>query len=245
MSAVPLKAAYILHQRPYRSTSLLLEALTAEAGRVGLVARGARRQGAKRGGLLQPFRPLLLAWHGRGELKTLSGAEVAGAPPPRPRGRALFAGYYCNELILRLYAREAPDATVFAAYQRTVAALDGEEVPLAALRLFELDLLDALGYAPALVREADTGVPVEAACTYDFLPESGPRRASSDEPVPGAVRVRGSELLALADRELHEAQALAAAQRILRASMDPLLGPRPLKSREIYRSLFVDGPSSP
>ncbi len=238
MSVDALKAGYVLHQRPYRSTSLLVEILTAEAGRVGLVARGARKQGARRGAPLQPFQPLLLAWRGRGELKTLTAVEDAGERRSPPAGPALFAGYYCNELVLRLCARGAADATVFAAYQRVVDALRGEAVPRGALRVFELELLTALGYAPALTEEADTGRAISDAQAYDFLPETGPMRVTAAEPRPGAVRVSGAHLRALAERDFDDAASLAAARRVLHAAIDPLLGSRPLKSREIYRRLY-------
>lgn len=236
MSVAPFAAGYILRQQPYRNTSLLLEAFTAEAGRIGLIARGVRRNRSRTGALLAPFQPLLLQWQGRGELKTLAGVEEAGKRH-EPSGRALFAGYYCNELILRLLERDSVEPGAFVAYQQVMAQLSGEVVPEAALRNFELDLLDALGYAPLLDHTTDGAEAVEADAMYEFTPEQGPVRVVDDS-MPGAVRVSGSQLLALAHRQFDDAAVLTAARRVLRMSLDPLLGSRPLKTREMYRRIY-------
>jgi len=244
MSAEHLDPAYILHQRPYGNTSMLLEAFTASSGRIGLVARGVRRQGSRTRALLEPFQPLLLGWRGRGELKTLTGVEEA-APGHPPRGRALYAGYYCNELILRLIERDSAETTVFAAYERVLGALQGEQIPEAALRAFELDLLEALGYAPELQMTADTGEDVIADREYDFFADTGPVAITGPQARPASVRVRGASLLALAARNLEDPDALRSARRILRAALDPLLGGKPLKSRSVYRQLYGhDGSTS-
>lgn len=238
MSGTRLTAAYVLHQQPYRNTSLLVEAVTADAGRVGLVARGVRSRSNPSAALLQPFHPLLLAWQGRGELKTLSRVEEAG-PAQVPEGRALFAAYYCNELLLRLCQRESPEQAAFAAYAQVLGELAAGGRTEPALRSFELDLLDALGYAPPIAVAADSGEPVTAAAEYDFLGERGPVAATPGaRPVPASVRVSGHQLLALAARELDDPAVLRSARAILRLALEPLLGNRPLKTRQVYRSLF-------
>jgi len=234
---VSLVHGYVLHQRPWRDTSMLIEAFTADLGRVGLVARGARRAGNRTRPLLEPFQPLLLSWSGRGDLHTLTGVESSGWRPP-PAGRALLAGFYCSELVLRLMVREDPNAGAFEAYDRAVAALaaseSGTESPL---RRFEFDLLDALGYAPPLAVDMTTGEPVRPDREYDYLPEHGPVAASGPAGA-GTVRVPGADLLAVAAGQLDDPRALQSARRILRSALQPLLGPRPLKSREMYRAMY-------
>lgn len=237
MTASALRAAYVLHQRPYRNTSLLVEAMTAEHGRVGLVARGVRGRKGTAAALLQPFRPLLMSWQGRGELKTLTAVEAA-APARVPGGRSLFAAYYCNELVLRLCQRGGAEPAAFAAYARALDGLVADAAPERALRVFELDLLEALGYAPPIDLIAATGEPVAADAEYDFITETGPLPAQGPRPVPSAVRVRGSDLLAMARREIDDPAVQRSARAILQAAIEPLLGNRPLRTRQVYRRLF-------
>lgn len=232
-----LMRGYVLHQRPYRNTSMLLEAFTADAGRIGLVARGARRSGSRIRPLLEPFQPLLLSWSGRGELHTLTNVESEGWRAP-PAGRALLAGFYCSELILRLLGRDDPNPEAYAAYDRAVTALATVSEPAEpALRRFELQLLDSLGYAPPLTTDIATGEPVQPDLEYDYLPEQGPQSAGGVR-AEGIARVPGGHLLALAAGEFADEAALQSARRILRAALQPHLGNRPLHSRELYRSMY-------
>ena len=72
---------FVMHGRPYRETSLLLECLTRDHGRIGVVARGVRRERAKlQRSQLEPFQPMALDFLLRGELATLRAAEPIGQP---------------------------------------------------------------------------------------------------------------------------------------------------------------------
>src|SRR5512138_566209 len=102
-----LQPAYLLHRRPYRETSLLIEAFTAGSGRIALIAKGARGGRKGNAAILQPFQPLLISWTQRGEVGTLTAVE------PREQalalhGTTLFSGFYLNELLMRLLARNDP-----------------------------------------------------------------------------------------------------------------------------------------
>src|SRR5690349_19378015 len=151
------QVGYVLHAYPYRETSIIVEAFTAEHGRVGLVARGARRPRSELRGLLQAFQPLTLAWAGAGELKTLVRAEWRGGMP-LPGGAALLCGFYLNELLLKLLPREDAHPALFAQYEdalRSLAGQAGAAEQAVVLRRFELRLLSELGYALTLTREVD------------------------------------------------------------------------------------------
>ncbi|QKT02397.1 DNA repair protein RecO [Ectothiorhodospiraceae bacterium 2226] len=227
-----LQAAFLLHRRPYRDTSALLEVFSRDYGRIGLVARGVRGARSRLGPLLQPFAPLLVSWSGRGELGTLTGAEPAGAPLRLPP-RVLPSGFYLNELLVRLLRRHDPHEGLFAAYTRALAALahnDGEP----ALRLFERDLLDALGYGLLLDREAHGGVPLSPSERYCYHLELGPLPAVAGAPAAGPI-VQGATLLALARGELEDSAVLQEAKQLLRAALAPYLGGRPLQSRRLLR----------
>ena len=230
---VTMEPAYVLHHRPYRETSSLLELLTEAHGRIGAVARGARQAASRWRGLLQPFRPLLLSWSGRGELVTLTAAEGASGMLGIPASR-LMSAYYANELLMRLLARSDPQRGVFLAYASVLAELAGAGPEAPALRLFEKRLLDALGYGLALTHDALTGEPLQPERYYAYRLERGPQGVGIAE---GELVLAGSSLLALATERLDGETALKDARRLLRAALDLYLGERPLKTREVGRAL--------
>lgn len=229
-----LEPGYVLHRRPWRETSLLLEVLTARHGRLGLVARGARRSrgGGSQAGLLQPFVPLLLSWSGRGELATLTGVEAAGRTAWL-RGRGLLAALYVNELLMRLLAREDPHPEVHEAYAWVLARLTGPEAGEAPLRIFEKRLLEALGYGLVLEHEADAGAPVRPEALYTYHADRGPMAAGVAE--GDGLPVQGATLLALAREALDDPRALREAKALMRAALQPHLGERPLATRALFR----------
>lgn len=212
--------AYILHARPYRETSLLIEAYTRDHGRVGLVARGVRRERSRLPrGVLQPLQPLLIDWIARGELGTLAGAEIAGAPLALT-GDALLAAIYVNELVLRLGGRNDPHLGAFAAYAVCLARLADEPAAAWTLRRFERDFLADLGYALALNYDA-AGEPIEPEADYAYDPDAGACAWRTGTRWPP---VRGAALLALARDERPTADDLAQLRRLVRAVVRHLLG---------------------
>ncbi len=240
---VRLEEGWVLHRRPYRETSLLLEVLTAGHGRLALVARGARRPRSAWQGLLQPFRLLLLSWSLRGELGTLTGAEPA-APPLPLAGRALWCGLYLNELLVRLLHRHDPHPGLHRTYGealRGLAVAGGERVRERVLRLFELQLLRELGYGLLLDRDAG-GAPLVPEGRYAYDPARGPLPLAPGEPAPrGSVPVSGALLLELQRGRVGDA-ALPAAKALLRAALGRCLGERPLRSRELFGALPMVAP---
>jgi len=232
---ISLQPCYVLHGRPYRDSSLLLEVFTADYGRLSLVARGARRssRGGSAAALLQPFRPLLLSFSGRSELKTLTGSEAAGAPLGL-RGERLFSGLYLNELVVRLLHRHDPHPALFAMYGATLAGLDAGGAIDGLLRRFELTLLEELGYRLELAADGASGAPVSAAGWYRYDPGCGlVELAVAEAPPEGAYA--GNELLAMADGDFDGAVRYAA-RRLLREVIGDHLGGVPLRSRDLFPS---------
>lgn len=227
---VLLAPAYVLHRRPYRDSSLLLECFSRSHGRVGLVARGGRGRLA---GVLQPFTPLLLSWAGGGELKTLIQAEPDGYATPL-RGAALAAAFYLNELLLRACARLDAHPAVYEAYVRALAALTGPTADEPALRRFERDLLAELGYGLLLEHDVN-GAAIDPTARYHYQSERGAIPAP-DGDLPGAA------LLALREGTLGEPAHLPACKRLLRTQLAWHFGDKPLKSRELYRALAGEPP---
>ena len=233
-SRIHLVPAYLLHQRPYRESSALLEVFTESHGRVGLVARGVRSPRSRLRGELQPFRSLRLSWTGRGELGTLTGVEAHG-PLRLFQGTALYSAFYLNELLVRLLARHDPHPGVYSVYQRSLQDLADNQTIQPVLRIFEKRLLEELGYGLLLDHEMETGKPVQPELDYDYHLESGPLIA-----VAGAAHgfvFKGASLLALAQERLTTTEALDDAKRLLRAALSLYLGHKPVQSRELFRSV--------
>ncbi len=229
--------AFVLHTRPWRETSMLVEVLTAEHGRLGLVARGVH--GPKRHLLraaLQPLQYIRFDAVQRGELATLSSAEALDAAP-RLQGDAMLAGFYLNELTLRLAPRGDPQPELFEAYRNARARLGGSD-PLAwTLRRYERDLLDAIGFGLEWSVESE-GPPVDPAARYRIDPEAGVRRLLADRG-HGDRRsaATGRALQALAADVLPEDADLASLRRPMREVLAFHLGPRGLKSWEMLGEL--------
>ncbi|HET7843585.1 MAG TPA: DNA repair protein RecO [Xanthomonadales bacterium] len=220
--------AYILHERPYRETSLLIEALTRDHGRVGLVARGVRAAKPRIArGVLAPLVSLELDWQGRGELGTLVRAEAAGPSFPLA-GEALMCALYVNELLTRLLQRQDPHPEAYERYGTLLRELAMPGAPLGwVLRRFERDLLGMLGYALDLAHEADTGVPIAADDAYSYDPERGPVPWTAR---PIAPRTSGAALLALAE-DAQPPEALARElRRLMRSVLLHHLGGRELNA---------------
>lgn len=227
--------AYVLHSRPYRDTSLLLELLTPEHGRLSLVAKGARRKnrGGSHSALLQAFKPLLISFSGRSELKTLTAVEAAGVQHTL-RGERLFSGMYLNELLVRLLHRHDPHPALFAAYGDALEHIANSRELEAGLRKFEFILLDELGYSFNLTCEGDTGEAVTSDGWYQFQPGSG-LVGRRDLGEPGVPTYAGEDLLAMADGQMDGAVA-GTAKRLLRQALGEHLGGQALNSRDLFNT---------
>lgn len=218
--------AYVLHSRPYRDSSALVDLLTLQQGRQRVVWRGAR--GGRKGGLSpQPFQPLLLSLSGRGELKSLQHAERAGHLPAL-KGDALFSGLYLNELLTRLLLTDEPQPLIFAAYQGAVEGLASEQAVEPLLRRFECQLLTELGYAFSLQFDA-RGQPLRADLAYHWHAEQGLLPAPAGQP-----GIAGSALLAMAADDWRERATLRAAKQLMRQALAVHLGDKPLLSRQLF-----------
>lgn len=232
-----LQPAYVLHHRPYRDTSRILELFTRDQGRVTVFAKGARGGKRTAGSLvsmLQPFNRLLVSWTGRGEAGQLIGAEFDGAVAVMPPDR-LVSGFYLNELLLKLFARHDGHPDVFDMYADTLETLKRTTDVLPCLRLFEKRLLDLLGYGLQLEKDAVSGEPLLGDATYHYRLEQGPVRAH--DIAEGPLVFSGATLLALGRERFDGADECAEARRLLRAALDRVLDGRELKSRQVMMAL--------
>ncbi len=231
---VALDPCYILHLRPYRESSLLLQVFSTACGRIDLLAKGARRGKNLEQHLFRPLQRLLLSWVIRGELGTVTGIEKDGMLMRAERPEQLYCMFYVNELVLRLLHRHESHPELFHAYADTLDRLWRRERPDVVLRYFEKQLLEYLGYGLILDRDVDEGSPLSAGRNYFYRVDAGPSRR--DDGAVDSVRISGKALLALHENclETQPPVVLRELKCLMRGVLDRHLGGKSLASRELY-----------
>jgi DNA repair protein RecO (recombination protein O) len=232
MVRIESEPGFVLHSYPYRDTSLIVDVLTHHYGRVSLMARSARGYKSRFQGKLQLFSPLLLSYAGRSELKNLRAVEFA-ARPFDLQAKNLMCGFYLNELLIRLSAKDDPHPRLFDLYADTLQRLQSNQNVESCLRLFEKKLLAELGYALPLQLEAETQQDIQPQLCYLYFPQRGFIEAQIN--ASSASIFKGESLLALADDNIQTEQHRADAKRLMRQVLAQYLGDKPLKSRELLR----------
>jgi len=227
--SVYLQPAFILQQRKYRETSLIIDVLTRDFGRISLLAKGVRKAKSKTAGLLQPFVPLVISYVGKAELKTLTDVEII-QPFSEIKGLALYCGFYMNELVGCFLHKYDPHPEVFEHYRDCLSGLMDSSRMEAALRLFEFDLMDSVGYGLQLEYD-DNDSPIDPSKKYDFTVGQGPV-----ESVGG--QFSGKTLQAISLREFTDPQVLAEAKILMRTVIDVYLQGKPLKSRTVINKII-------
>jgi len=223
---VELQAAVVIHQRPFKNTSAIVEFFTQDYGRIAAVVQGIKREKSKWRGLIQPFQLLQISWQGRGELPKLIAAEPLGQIHYLA-GESLFGALYVNELLVRLLHKHDAVPRLFQQYLATIEQLFHDNSAVA-LRQFELCLLQVLGYELQLETEAHSSALIQSPRFYRFVPGEG---FFPTEEQPGAIS--GASVLAMSQGLFHEPQVARDARLILRMALQRLLGDKPLKSREL------------
>jgi DNA repair protein RecO (recombination protein O) len=224
---------FVLHAHPYRETSLIVEAFTRQHGRIGLLARGARRPRSALRGVLLAFHPLRMSWSGAAELRTLVGAEWGGGHGSLA-GIGLMCGFYLNELLLRLVPRDDPHEALYDAYAGALAGLAVPGGHAAVLRAFERRLLAELGYAPVLDREAASGAAIDPAKRYAYESERGPVETRRES---GEAVVSGRTLIDMASDNYEDPKTREEARRLMRALIGERLGGQALHTRAVLAEL--------
>lgn len=219
--------AYILHRRPFRETSAIVEFLSRDFGRIGGVVRGARGR-RRRTMQIEPFQEVAVSWRGRGQLVNVIGSEGVGVC--RLAGEQLFAGLYLNELLVKTLSPEEPMPAVFARYGETLSALAGGADLEPALRVFERRLLDELGYGLSFDHDVRSGRPIDADAAYELVPGEGFQAARS----ASSGFVSGRQIAAMAAGDYRETAVRRAAKRVFRLALRPRL-----RSALATRALFA------
>ena len=236
--------AFVLHSYPFRETSLIIEAFTRNCGRVALVARGARRPRSALRGVLLAFQPLLISWGGKSELRTLHKAEWQGGLP-QLQGRGLLCGFYLNELMLKLMARDDAHEALYETYHATLGTLSNGGDHAATLRAFEQRLLKEAGYALTLDRDAVTGEAIHASASYRYVAERGPICVSHDtEGIAhgggrdeNGLELAGQTLLDMARDDYTNPLTLQQSKALMRMLINHCLGNQVLNTRQLLKDM--------
>lgn len=223
-------SGFLLHRREYRETSYLLDIFTLELGKVSAVAKGVRGSKSDKKSLLQAFQPLLVSFYGKHELKNLRQVE-ARSPMQVLTGKAMFAAMYLNEVLNRTLINEQAHPQLFDLYQQSLISLSQGRELEPALREFELGLLSEQGYGLDFLHDWQSGEVIQPQHYYTLILEHGFQQ------LPEALKVSncfsGENLQKIAAYNWDKAS-LSCAKRISRMAMAPLLGSKPLKSRELF-----------
>jgi len=191
---VELTPCFVLHSRSYLESSLILDIFSREYGRLHLIAKGAKREKSAFSGFLQPYQRLLMAWRGKSELMTLLDVE-ADIEAYELSDARMIAGFYLNELLVRLLHQHESHPELFDLYNKAILDLSVAKCIDAVLRIFEKGLLKSLGYGLVLDHDVDDGRAIEADKKYYYLLDSGPMK---DLPPAGDyIEIAGNSLLAL------------------------------------------------
>jgi DNA repair protein RecO (recombination protein O) len=231
---VTAQPAFVLHSYPYKETSLIVELLTRDFGRVALIAKGAKRPHSQLRGVLQTFQPVSAGWTGKNELRTLTDADWVGGLLPLEK-TALLCGFYLNELLVKLLARDDAHPRLFDHYVSTLNQLAHNEPPPIVLRKFEAALLKETGVAADLTRCADTRGKVRAGIQYVVDPDRGPRPAGERDAAP---RVAGKTLLDMAREDYTDPATQAQSKQLMRYLLAHQLNGAPLNTRQILIDLM-------
>ena len=263
--AVSLQAGYLLHYTQYGDANFIVDFFSLDHGRVSLLAKSARSSKPRTRALYQPFRPLLVSWWGDHELRTLTGIEESGASLNLD-GSALPCGYYLNEIVLRLLAKDQPQHTLFAHYSLALAQLAAEpDRPEPVLRSFELTLLETLGLLPDFAHCRNDGesindeesylfypgsnqavlVPADDDTQYIAIPKSKKPEAvyhPDGETLDVGVPLSGRTLQRLAEFDIDDKVVLKEIKPLMRRLLGVHLGDKPLNSRELFSSMTPPPP---
>jgi len=232
--------AFVLHSYPYKETSLIVETFTRNRGRVALIARGAKRPRSALRGVLLAFQPLELNYlrsRTKGsELAMLTRAEWVGGLPPL-RGEGLLCGFYLNELLIKMTAREDPHESLFDAYHEALGALAIHRSAAPILRNFEYTLLREIGYALQLSHCDDTGASIQLDVLYRYVPEHGPVPLLGPQHSDEGPVVLGKTLLDIEAGDYSDPATLSQSKLLTRQLLNHHLAGQVLHTRQMMLEL--------
>lgn len=233
---VEKEPAFILHQRGYSETSVILDVFSKNYGRLSLIAKGAKKQVSNKGSVLNQFQQLSFSWVGKSDLKTMTNVETTSGFS-QINSDAVYCGFYVNELILRLLHQDDPHPELFNYYSELIESFsDGmSEMPL---RIFEKKLLTEIGYGVILNHDIHNH-DIEPEEDYYYLPQQGPIKSEEQKQNTGMITIKGKNLLALFRESFDDQVNMLEIKKLMRTLLQSQLGEKPLRSRKLMNDLVA------
>lgn len=225
---------FVLHSYPYKETSLIVDVFTRDHGRIALIAKGAKRPHSRLRGVLQTFQPLSLGWSGKSEIRTMTSAEWVGGMLPLEKA-ALLCGFYLNELLFKMLARDDAHTALFDHYVATLNQLAHQAPAPIVLRKFERALLKETGVGGSLTFCLSTHATVEPDEQYVVVPEEGVRIALPSDTIPV---VSGKTLLDMDIEDYADSTTQTQSKFLMRFLLAHHLGGAPVNTRQILIDLM-------
>lgn len=232
---VSSEPAFVLHARDYGETSLLVELFTPNYGRVSAIAKGARKARSRYGGTINMFQRFLIGWSGRTELVTLTNHETVSGPLALS-GKAIYCGFYLNELILKLLHRYDAHPELFDRYCQTLDELENS-YDESVLRIFEKYLLSEIGYALLLDHCVGENQPIEAQQLYQYIVDRGPVALGPNEKAAGGIEISGKSLIAFQEESMNDELVKKEVKKLTRSVINYHLSGKPLNSRKLFSTV--------
>lgn len=235
---VNLQPGYVLHRRPYRDTSYIVDFFTRDYGRVSAVAKGARQSTKKRRFVLEPFQPLLLSWFGKQSIQSSGLQSLQGAESQIGAlfftGDRLYSALYLNEILVRLLPEQEPHEIIFQLYTESLVSLSVDKPVEPVLRNFELSLLEEMGLSVTFSQDV-TGADISSGSQYHFIHNQGFVPVVTENKANELI-FDGEDLRIIADRNWQIAtdNTMKVAKFLCRQLLAPLLGRKPLQSRNLF-----------
>lgn len=231
-SRVESESAFVLHKRPYRNTSLLVDFFTEKHGRITAVARSARGPRSRYKNIFRPFSLLWINWSGRMELRYLNQVEMQEVIIPPFTGKILYCGLYVNELLFKLLPREEAFPALFSSYLSLLKILPKTSTPNEiALRYFEKNLLKAIGYGLPLSKEANSKNNIHPDLFYNYIPKTGFVPTCKDV---NKYIFSGKSLLAFYQETLKDPQLIKEIKRLTRIALQDALDYKKINARQFF-----------
>jgi DNA repair protein RecO (recombination protein O) len=219
--------AFVLHRRDWQNSSLILDLLTLDFGRISVLAKGAKRSRSQ--ALFQPFYQLVISWSGRGELKTLVAIDGSATPVGEQQYLSML---YVNELIIAFLPVQESSPELFRLYSDLLDNA-GQDLSEMQLRSFERSLMKMLGYLPDTGVEAESGERIQAGGYYQFIASSGFVTCNKTD----KNAISGELIIAWNLGQYDSRQVLQMVKTVMRYIIDFNLHGKTLKSRDIYRQI--------
>tara|TARA_Y100000996_G_scaffold95773_1_gene68365 strand:- start:1221 stop:1916 length:696 start_codon:yes stop_codon:yes gene_type:complete len=223
---------FLLHARSFGDTSIIADVFTESSGKISIMAKGAKNPRSKFFGHLLPFSALRIIVTGKSEMKTLTQIDSNFVSQSVKGPHDLYTYLYVNELMMRLLPKGLPNQELYDLYQKFVELARADAISDLDLRVFELNLLDVLGYGINFDTESMENSEFKEATLYSFIPEKGFHRTND------ANGFSAQEIRAIKNRALEGIDKLKLKQ-LLQVAIGACLDGRELSSRDFFKKIRI------